>query len=146
MTITKNPNALQNRIDPWETPRYPEEEQAGVSEQRNPPKREDLPQNLRPFFDMGKLACEVHQSNCLFIDMRLNNVGYRQNTERLLITGYTATMDYGEAPPAIERARDLALFRTECNYQQWQAVKAGYRELGSDTCDEVFKLFDAKPD
>lgn len=143
MTVTKDSKALQNRVNPWDSRRYPEEAQPGFSCKM--PLREELPDTLRPFYDIGKLAAEVHQYNCLFIDMHLSNVGYRPGTERLLLLDYGAAMEYGEPAPSLERAKDLALFRNQCNYQQWQAVKAGYRELAGGMFDEVFRHFDSKP-
>lgn len=95
-----------------------------------PVAREAVPDALKSFRALGKLALILHERNLLHGDMHLGNFYYEEAEDRAG-TYDVGTLIVSKQPlTARERAQDLAVLKLECSFYQWEVVKLGYRDGG----------------
>lgn len=99
-----------------------------------------IPDQLRKFFDGGFLLANVHKGGNGYGDMHTGNYGYISRGLPLIFdSGGTYKLKRPDSP--IEKASDLAVFRLECDFLRWEAVRLGYWAVSPDVAESVFARF-----
>jgi hypothetical protein len=92
--------------------------------------RDAVPDAMKPYRALGKLAMVLHERNMLHGDMHIANFYYDEAEDRAG-TYDVGTLVVSKQPlTARERAQDLAVLKVGCSYYEWEAVKLGYRDGG----------------
>ena len=92
------------------------------------------------YYSVGELAAKLHSHNYLHGDMHPGNFLVNPESNTTFIGDVGTLCLLNRAPKPIERARDLALLKTQCHFYAWEAVKRGYRNASGPEAERVFEL------
>jgi hypothetical protein len=95
---------------------------------------------LAGFASLGRYAALLHSHQFIHGDMHLGNFSYDPETQKTISFDFGDSCHLERPLTALERARDLAILKLNCEFEQWEAVKMGYREVAKEQAEEVFQL------
>jgi hypothetical protein len=101
-----------------------------------------VPTSLKPYFDAASLLGHLHSRGVGYGDMHLGNCGYLpHSTQRAVLIDPGGSYELTDLNDPADRAADLAVFRLECDYLQWQAALLGYAAAQPRIAADVIALF-----
>jgi hypothetical protein len=95
---------------------------------------------FRFFYTIREIAARLYEINVIHGDMTTSNFLYDEQQRTAVISDVGTTCFLKRPITMEEHAADVGLMKLTCSFEEWEAVKLGYRNRAPDRAARLFQL------